>query len=86
MALFRKRPVEVEAVRFTGEPTNCIDVLQFMGDGPHRVVDVRGVVMLDIETLEGVMTASVGDWIIRGVAGEYYPCKPDVFARTYDPV
>lgn len=39
-----------------------------------------------IKTLEGVMTASVGDWIIRGVQGEFYPCKPDIFAATYEPV
>lgn len=41
---------------------------------------------MDIQTLEGMMHASVGDWIITGVKGEKYPCKPDVFARTYEPV
>ena len=41
---------------------------------------------LDIETLEGTMHASVGDWIITGVNGEKYPCKPDIFAKTYEPV
>ena len=41
---------------------------------------------MDIQTLEGIMHASVGDWIITGVKGEKYPCKPDVFARTYEPV
>lgn len=41
---------------------------------------------LDIETLEGVMHASVGDWIITGVHGEKYPCKPDIFEQTYEPI
>jgi len=41
---------------------------------------------IEIATLEGVMRADVGDWIIRGVAGEFYPCKPDIFAATYEPV
>lgn len=43
-------------------------------------------VEMQIETLEGVMTAQLGDWIITGVNGEQYPCKPDIFAKTYEPV
>jgi hypothetical protein len=45
-----------------------------------------GPAFMLIETLEGVMRAEVGDWIIRGVKGEFYPCKPDIFAATYEPV
>jgi len=41
---------------------------------------------LEIPTLEGIMTASKGDWVIKGVKGEVYPCKPDIFAATYEPV
>lgn len=41
---------------------------------------------MDIETLEGTMHANAGDWLIRGIAGEYYPCKDDIFQRTYEPV
>ena len=46
----------------------------------------KGLHELHIPTLEGAMTASPGDWIIRGVQGEFYPCKPDIFAETYEPV
>jgi hypothetical protein len=41
---------------------------------------------IEIETLEGTMSANPGDWIIKGVNGEFYPCKPDIFAKTYEPV
>jgi len=77
---FRKRPVVIEAVQWTG--SNCSEVDAFLGDGdecePGRP--------LVIETLEGDMTAQVEDWIIRGVKGELYPCKPDIFAATYEAV
>jgi hypothetical protein len=49
-----------------------------------RFLPEYGTNFLDIETLEGTMTASLGDWIIKGVAGEFYPCKPDIFALTYE--
>jgi hypothetical protein len=76
---FRKRPVEVEAVRFTG--VNAQEVAEFTGqDG--RTVPGDGWM---IRTLEGEMRAEVGDWIIRGVKGEFYPCKPDIFEATYEP-
>ena len=86
---FRKRPVEIEAVRYTGD--NADDVKAFIGHatveqkalpGPGRGM-TEGIV---IRTLEGDMKASVGDWIIRGVQGEFYPCKPDIFEATYEPV
>ena len=80
---FRKRPVIVEAMRVPGR-----DYLQWgeisiwLGvGGPWRVADDKGI---DIQTLEGVMHANIGDWIIRGVKGELYPCKPDIFAATYE--
>ncbi|MEE7714225.1 hypothetical protein V3J85_23230 [Bacillus sp. 5001] len=50
---------------------------------PSDHTDVR--YSISIPTLEGVMTADEGDWIIRGVQGEFYPCKPDIFAATYEP-
>jgi hypothetical protein len=78
---FRKRPVVIEAVQYLGEE-NWYEVQNFLlvayQPEPPRV--------LGIETLEGTMTVSLGDWIIRGVAGEFYPCKPDIFAATYEPV
>lgn len=53
---------------------------------PVVIEAVRTEKMVSIETLEGVMTANPGDWIITGIKGERYPCKPDVFAATYEPV
>lgn len=89
MAKYRKKPVVVEAVQVTQE--NILDVLSSI---PHarETVPVRlsrsktteiGIV---IPTLEGVMIANEGDWIITGVQGEHYPCKPDIFEQTYEAV
>jgi hypothetical protein len=79
MSKFRKKPVVIEAVQFT--PLSIEACEEFvggdMGNGPEGYV---------IATLEGAMHVSVGDWIIRGVQGEFYPCKPDIFAETYEPV
>lgn len=85
----------IEAIRYTGD--NLREVLELTGrdqrfdqwfrdfdDYAAHVADDRGV--FKIFTLEGTMEASPGDWIIRGVAGEFYPCKPDIFAATYDRV
>jgi hypothetical protein len=86
--IYRKKPVEVAAVRFDGE--NGPSLAEWCGGRwrtevkPSYRSDIAQWV--DIPTLEGVMRASVGDWIIRGVHGEFYPCKPDIFAATYDPV
>ena len=88
MAKFRKKPVEIEAYQFSEddarpEPPSwyvaAIDngvIRYFPGEPPAMVV----------QTLEGNMAVTLGDWIIRGVAGELYPCKPHIFAATYDPV
>lgn len=73
----RKKPVEVEAIQFTGD--NHSEVYAFMGHYLYGGVDT-----LMIPTLEGNMMASAGDWIIRGVQGEIYPCKPHIFDATYD--
>ena len=80
---FRKKPVEVEAVKFDG--WNWAECYQFMSDKPlafPSVLEERE--KIEIQTLEGTMTASRGDWIIKGVNGEFYPCKPDIFAKTYE--
>lgn len=95
MPLFRKRPVEVEAIQWTGD--NLEEVLSFTGKHPRwgewfqSFTDYEAHVIADrnvfkIFTLEGVMEASPGDWIIRGVRGECYPCKPGIFAETYEEV
>ena len=78
---FRKKPVVIEAIQWTGE--NYADVRAFAGAGSVHHTRSDGTDGLRIETLEGVMAANVGDWIIRGVKGEFYPCKPDIFAATY---
>lgn len=82
---WRKKPVVIEAFQWTGdkdqlgEPQWIVDAIK----ANDVFLDSEG---LNIATLEGVLTASRGDWIIRGVKGELYPCKPDIFAATYDPV
>jgi hypothetical protein len=91
-ATYRKVPVEIQAVHYDG--TNRDEVAEFMGGAQRaRVEDKKlpgpGRGMHDgikIQTLEGTMTASVGDWIIKGVKGEFYPCKPDIFEATYEAV
>lgn len=77
---YRKRPVEIEAVQWTSR--NVAEMAKFMG-GELRVNHLHELI---IETLEGDMRASPYDWIIRGVRGEYYPCKPEIFAETYEVV
>ena len=77
---YRKKPVVIDAMQVTSA-TPFIDVAKFVGK------DIRvGINGLVIDTLEGELHVSPGDWIIRGVKGEFYPCKPDIFAATYEPV
>lgn len=83
---FRKKPVVTEAVQFTAE--------MFRGEAPLPIGIKTGVLKDDpdnrvrfhIDTLEGEMHVSVGDWIITGVKGEKYPCKPDIFEATYEKI
>ena len=78
MPFFTKKPVTIEAMQLT--PVNIEAVESFVG-GDATVSSGRVI----IATLEGAMTASVGDWVIKGVKGEFYPCKPDIFDATYNP-
>ena len=79
MSFYRKKPVVVEAHEYT---RNSLEA--------ERVADWCGGMQtddgLEIDTLEGTMLADYGDWIIRGVQDEYYPCKPDIFRQTYEEV
>lgn len=75
---FRKKPVEIEAIQWSGLNRN--EMTAFMGR--CKTVDGR----IRIVTLEGTIYADVGDWIIKGVKGEFYPCKPDIFEATYEEV
>ncbi len=79
---FRKKPVDVEAVQWTGN--NAERCYQFCPPLLKETNRCNG--RLTIPTLEGKMQAETGDWIIKGVKGEFYPCKPDIFALTYEPV
>lgn len=84
-AEYRKKPVAVQAIRLAkpGEDNQRVaDLFDFLS-GAEWEISAAGI---HIKTLEGEMRADPGDWIIRGVAGEFYPCKPDIFAATYDPV
>ena len=76
---FRKKPVVIDAVLWTGE--NLKEVSDFFG---WRNFSYEPRTGLQIHTLEGTMDASIGDYIIKGVKGEFYPCKPDIFAATYE--
>lgn len=89
MKRYTKKPVTVEAIQWTGE--NLQELKNFVGDRlEYDVMDAawevgKGPAMVNvkIQTLEGIHHASVGDFIIQGVHGEFYPCKPDIFQETY---
>jgi len=78
---FRKKPVVIEAMQWCG---NNFQELEDFGSQRHIISNPDGT--LTIETLEGNHTAQKNDWIIRGVQGEVYPCKPDIFEQTYEEV
>ncbi len=89
MPFYIKKPVTIEAIKWTGE--NLEEIIDFTGINDsakkwswaeyNEVVKKEG---LKIFTLEGSHMATIGDMIIKGVAGEFYPCKPDIFDKTYD--
>lgn len=81
---FRKKPVEVEAIQFDWNADNWRACCQFIGAQYWEEAETPPYLLID--TLEGQMMVSPGDWIIKGVKGEFYPCKPDIFEATYEPV
>lgn len=81
---FIKKPVKIQAVKWTGY--NYAEIRDFVGDGHSKLLGSYNTPDLIINTLEGEHHALVGDWIIRGVKGEFYPCKADIFAETYEEV
>ena len=83
MEKYRKKPVVIEAVQFNGRD-NSGDVLEFTDWQAVFTGNSIDDCWLEIPTLEGTMKARPGDWIIKGVNGEFYPCKPDIFAATYE--
>lgn len=86
MAKYRKKPVEIEAVKFEDTTESISAIAELSRDRLIRVDYRQKPVVMYIPTLEGVMVAQVGDYIIRGIAGELYPCKPDIFEKTYERV
>ena len=93
MPKFRKRPVEIEAMQFDGSIASADAIERWSGGATacrgYTESDQSGESIragIFITTLEGEMRADAGDWIIRGVKGEFYPCKPDIFAATYEAV
>jgi hypothetical protein len=90
---FRKKPVVIEAMQHNGTMERFWEIKSFCPE----IIDGGFVGKVDnengqdshplfIQTLEGSMCATIGDWIIKGVNGEFYPCKPDIFEKTYEPV
>lgn len=84
---YRKKPVVIEAIRWTGNNANdikdfCINDYYF---SEYDSTDISKRKLM-IVTLEGNMRAEIGDYIIKGVNGEFYPCKPDIFEKTYEAV
>ena len=91
MSLWKKKPITIEAFRWTGGPDQTEDPLWaveaikagtiWFGYDPGK----ENAPCLVIATLEGSHIANPGDWIIKGIKGELYPCKPEIFAATYEP-
>ena len=79
MTKFRKKPVVIEALKWEGN--NLSEIQAFC-----KVSNILVGDQIIINTLEGIMKTNIGDWIIKGVAGEFYPCKPDIFEATYEAV
>jgi hypothetical protein len=92
---YRKKPVVIEAFKWTGGPDQTEDpewIIEALKDGTVVIPNYEwsmarhGFLVMEINTLEGVMIAKEGDYIIKGVQGEIYPCKPDIFEATYESV
>lgn len=87
---YKTKPVEIEAIQWTG--LNLEEIKAFVGESLiYDIIDTaweagKGIphVLMNIKTLEGDMIASEGDYIIKGLRGEFYPCKPDIFEKKYE--
>jgi hypothetical protein len=83
---FRKKPVVIEAIQFLPSRESADAIMELAAGGGRKVhiSNNEGQYSMVIGTLEGDMEARIGDWIIKGVSGELYPCKPDIFLKTYE--
>lgn len=87
MTKFKKKPIIIEAQQFTGGEIAALSIMRWANNGLAPIAQARATwdgFSLRIHTLEGEHFADPGDWIIRGIKGEFYPCKPDIFEATYD--
>ena len=85
MKKFRKKPVVIEATQWNGEYNSIKEMFPVINAISPTTINYDKSEII-IHTLEGDVTASIGDWIIKGVKGEVYPCKPDIFEATYEEV
>lgn len=85
---FRQKAAPIEALRWDGTPDAASRIIEWITDCGvgARFWSVSGISVISIDILEGRLHAQPGDWIIRGVDGKFYPCKPDVFVVMYEPV
>lgn len=86
---YRKRPVTIEALKFDGTLSSLRVIQNYFQTIDTLACDINSssrVTFWKIATLEGGHIVSVGDYVIRGIKGEYYPCKPDIFEMTYEPI
>ena len=83
--IYQKKPVLIEAIQYTGD--NFDEIKEFVGDSYYENVDEHHLTLnIGIKTLEGDMAISLFDYVIKGVNGEFYPCKSDIFKKTYDEI
>ena len=83
---YKKKPVIIEAIQYHVAETNKAEIMTFMGASEYSEDFLGDDPGIDIKTLEGTMHCSPGDYVIKGVQGEFYPCKPDIFKQTYEEV
>ncbi len=88
MGFYIKKAIEIEAVQWTGDSDSFNAIQKLNRHNPKHIISYdegdKADVYLMIPTLEGNMKALIGDWVIKGVNGEIYPCKPDIFEKTYE--
>ena len=88
VAKYRKKPIEIEAIQWTGKNTDLVAGWIRGGGGSVLVggIDERAQRVMLIRTLEGPLSVTVGDFVIKGIEDEFYPCKERIFEATYEPV
>lgn len=86
MKRYKKKPIVIEAIQFVGVKENCNEIVKWAIKYDVTIICHNYHDTLSIPTLEGEMVVSVGDWVIKGIRDEFYPCRPDIFEETYDEV